>query len=129
MIKFGQKIEILRMHFVEGKAKKQIARELNLSKNTVKTYINEFLESKKKLIEAGVSKYKLIENMVDKPKYNSINRSAKVMTDEIKEKIRGFINENELKRSTGKLKMCMSAQDMYEDLIEQGFSLSYSSVI
>lgn len=47
MIKFGQKIEILRMHFVEGKAKKQIARELNISKNTVKTYINEFLESKK----------------------------------------------------------------------------------
>lgn len=128
MIKLGQKIEILRMHFVEGKAKKQIARELNISKNTVKTYINEFLEFKKKLIEAGVSKYKLIENMVDKPKYNSINRSAKVMTDEIKEKIRGFINENELKRSTGKLKMCMSAQDMYEDLIEQGFSLSYSSV-
>lgn len=66
--------------------------------------------------------------MVDKPKYNFINRSAKVMTDEIKEKIRGFINENELKRSTGKLKMCMSAQNMYEDLIEQGFSLSYSSV-
>ena len=41
MIKLGQKIEILRMYFVEGKAKKQISRELNISKNTVKSYIND----------------------------------------------------------------------------------------
>lgn len=128
MIKLGQKIEILRMYFIEGKPKKQIARELKVSKNTVKTYINEFLESKKELIASGVSKYELIENMVDKPKYNSSNRSARVMTDEVKEKIRAFITENEVKRSTGKTKMCMSAQDMYEALVEQGFSLSYTSV-
>ena len=128
MINLGQKIEILRMHFVEGKPKKQIARELNVSKNTVKTYINEFLESKKELIDSGISKYELIENMIEKPKYNSNNRLSRVMTDEIKEKIHSFINENAIKRNTGKTKMCMSAQDMYEALIEQGFSLSYSSV-
>lgn len=128
MIKLGQKIEILRMHFVEGKPKKQIARELKISKNTVKTYVNEFLESKKELIASGMSKYELIENMVEAPKYNSNNRSARVMTDEVKEKIHTFINENEIKRSTGNVKMCMSAQDMYEALIEEGFSLSYPSV-
>ena len=97
MIKLGQKIEILRMHFVEGKPKKQIARELKISKNTVKTYVNEFLESKKELIASGMSKYELIENMVEAPKYNSNNRSARVMTDEVKEKIHTFINENEIK--------------------------------
>lgn len=128
MLKLGQKIEILRMHFVEGKAKKQIARELKVSKNTVKTYIEDFLESKKELIDAGVSKYELIENMVEKPKYNSSNRFARVMTDEVKEIIRGFLKDNDSKRSTGKAKMCMSAQDMYEELIEKGFSLSYTSV-
>ena len=128
MITLGQKIEILRMHFIDGKAKKQIARELGVSKNTVKVYINEFLESKKELINSGISKYELIENMVEKPKYNSSNRTAKVMTDEVKEKIRGFISENENKRATGKAKMCMSVQDMYEALLEQGFTLSYPSV-
>ena len=128
MIKLGQKIEILRLYFVEGKAKKQIARELKVSKNTVKTYINEFLESKKELIASGVSKYELIENMIDKPKYNVCNRTSRVMTDEVKEIIRGFIKDNEIKRNTGKSKMCMSAQDMYEALIEKGFSLSYPSV-
>lgn len=128
MLKLGQKIEILRMHFVEGKPKKQIARELNISKNTVKSYINEFLESKKELINSGVSKYELIENMVEKPKYNSSSRTPRVMTDEVKELIRNYLKENDLKRSTGKSKMCMTAQDMHEDLIEKGFSLSYTSV-
>ena len=66
MMKLGQKIEILRMYFVEGKAKKEIARKLNISKNTVKSYINDFLNSKRELINSGVSKYELIENMVDK---------------------------------------------------------------
>ena len=128
MIKLGQKIEILRMHFIEGKAKKQIARELKISKNTVKTYINEFLENKKELIDSGISKFELIENMIEKPKYNSNNRTTTVMTDEVKEIIKNFIKDNENKRNVGKYKMCMTAQDMYETLIEKGFSLSYSSV-
>lgn len=128
MITVGQKIEILRMYFVEGKPKKQIARELDVSKNTVKSYINDFLESKKELIEAGVSKYELIENMVEKPKYNSSGRLPRVMTDEVKEIIRGFLKDNEVKRNTGRSKMCMTSQDMYEALIEKGFSLSYTSV-
>lgn len=128
MITLGQKIEILRLYFVEGKPKKQIARNLNVSKNTVKSYINDFLESKKELIDAGVSKYELIENMVEKPKYNSKGRLPRVMNDEVKELLRGFLKENQIKRNTGKSKMCMTSQDMYETLIEKGFSLSYSSV-
>lgn len=128
MIKLGQKIEILRMYFVEGRAKKEIARKLNISKNTVKSYINDFLNSKKELINSGVSKYELIENMVDKPKYKSSNRYPRVMTDEVKEIIRSFLKDNDVKRNTGKAKMCMTAQDMYEALIEKGFSLSYTSV-
>ena len=128
MITLGQKIEILRMHFIEGKPKKQISRELKISKNTVKSYISEFLESKKDLIESGISKYELIENMVEKPRYDTRNRTTRVMTDEVKDKIRDYIKENENKRNTGKMKMCMSAQDMYETLNEEGYSVSYSSV-
>ena len=128
MITLGQKLEILRLYFIEGKPKKQIARDLNVSKNTVKTYINEFLDSKKELINSGVSKYELIENMVEKPKYKSTKRLPRVMTDEVKEIIREFLSENDIKRNTGKVKMCMTAQDMYEALVEQGFTLSYTSV-
>lgn len=88
MINLDQKIEILRMYFTEGKAKKQIAKELQVSKNTVKKYINEFEESQKELIASGVSKYELIEKMIGEPKYNASNRSSKVMTEEVKEKVK-----------------------------------------
>lgn len=128
MINLGKKLEILRMYFVEGIPKKQIARELEVSKNTVKTYITQFENSKKELIDTGVSKYDLIENMIDPPKYNSSNRFAKVMTDEIKDILIGFINDNENKIKSGKRKMCMTAQDMYEELIDRGYKLSYPSV-
>lgn len=128
MIKLGKKIEILRMYFIEDIPKKQIARKLEVSKNTVKTYISEFLEAKKELLESGVSKYDLIENMVEAPKYNSKTRGSRVMTVEIKKRIEDFIKENEIKRTTGRRKMCMTAQDMYETLLEEGFSLSYGSV-
>jgi len=124
----GQKIEILRLHFVEGKGKKQISRELKISKNTVKTYINEFLENKKDLIEEGVSKFELIENMVETPKYNSSGRIAVVMTDEVKGIINNFLLKNEEKKATGDIKLIMKSTDMHEELIEMGFNLSYPSV-
>jgi len=124
----GQKIEILRLHFIEGKGKKQIARELKIAKNTVKTYINEFLENKKELIEEGASKFELIENMVETPKYNSSGRIAVVMTDEVKEIINDFLLKNEKKKATGDIKLIMKATDMHEELVEMGFSLSYPSV-
>lgn len=128
MISLGQKIEILRMYFVEGKPKKQIARELKVSKNTVKAYVNEFLNDKKELIELNVPKTELIENMIEKPKYKVANRTSVVMTDEVKKMIDGFLRDNEIKRSTGKVKMCMTAKDMHEELLEKGYLLSYPSV-
>jgi transposase-like protein len=124
----GQKIEILRMYFNEGKGKKQISREIKVSKNTVKTYINEFLKNKKELIESGVSKFELIENMIDKPKYSTANRTSVVMTDEVKEIIDVFLKQNNERKSTGNIKLIMKATDMYEELIEKGFNLSYPSV-
>jgi len=124
----GQKIEILRLHFVEGKGKKQIARELKISKNTVKAYINEFLENKKELIKEGVSKFELIENMVESPKYKCNGRPTIVMTDEVKEIINEFLIKNEKKKTTGNIKLIMKATDMHEELIEMGFDLSYPSV-
>lgn len=48
------------------------------------------LTPKKELIGVGVSKYDLIENMIEKPKYNSSNRTPRVMTDEVKEIINTF---------------------------------------
>ncbi len=128
MLKMGQKLEVLRMFFVEGKSKHQIASELHMSRNTIRKYIHEFTESKKELIETGVSKFELIENMVEAPQYDSSSRRSSVLTDEIKVILISYIKENEFKKKNCNRKMMMTAQDMYDELIEKGYKISYPTV-
>jgi transposase/transposase-like protein len=128
MLKMGQKLEVLRMFFVEGKSMHQIASELHMSRNTIRKYIRGFTDSKKELIETGASKFELIENMVEAPKYDSSSRRATVLTDEIKVILISYIKENEFKKKNGNRKMMMTAQDMHEELIEKGYKISYPTV-
>ncbi|HBY20852.1 MAG: hypothetical protein A2Y24_06435 [Clostridiales bacterium GWE2_32_10] len=130
MIRLDIKLDILRGYTVEGKSKRQLAREYGISKNTVKKYIADFEDSKNKLITEGVDvpQDKLIEIMVEKPKYDSSNRTSRVMTGEIIDKLKEFIAENERKVSMGIKKQCMNKQSMYEALINEGYKVSYCSV-
>jgi transposase-like protein len=127
MLGMGQKLEVLRMFFLEGYSQHTIAKRLQVSRNTVRKYTREFMQSKKELIEAGVSKFELIENMVEAPKYNSAGRKPTVLTDEIKAILIGFIKENEVKKHHGGRKMMMKVQDMYDELVERGYKLSYAT--
>jgi len=128
MLKMGQKLEVLRMFFIEGKSMHKIASELQISRNTIRKYINEFTESKNELIAAGVSKFELIENMIEAPKYDSSNRRPTVLSDEIKVLLISYIKENEFKKKNGNRKMMMTAQDMHDELIEKGYKISYPTV-
>lgn len=128
MLKVGQKLEVLRMFYLLDKSQRKIASELNLSRNTVRKYIDEFARSKKGLIESGVSKFELIENMIEAPKYNAAGRKPTVLTDEIKCMLIGYMKENEVKKHNNKRKMMMSVQDMYEELLEKGYKISYPTV-
>ena len=98
MIKLGQKIEILRMHFVEGKPKKQIARELKISKNTVKTYVNEFLESKKELIAKCIGgEIKAQEYEVNDIKWLDFDEAIKTITyDNTRELFKKILKERKI---------------------------------
>lgn len=98
MIKLGQKIEILRMHFVEGKPKKQIARELKISKNTVKTYVNEFLESKKEFIAKCIGgEIKAQEYEVNDIKWLDFDEAIKTITyDNTRELFKKILKERKI---------------------------------
>ena len=131
MISMSEKHDVLQKHYYDGLGKQTISKELGISRNTVKKYIAEFEDSKNKLIGEGadVDKNKLIEIMVEKPKYNSANRTAGVVTNDIIDKLKEFIAENERKLSLGIRKQCMNKQGMYETLVEQGFKISYPSMV
>lgn len=129
MIKLGVKHDILHKFAFENKPKKVIANELGISKNTVKKYIKEYESKKEELIKSGkdVDKDSLIELICEKPSYDSSNRKPRVVNDEILEKIKYYIEQNNKYRQLGIRKQCMKAIDIHEALTKEGFSLSYTT--
>jgi hypothetical protein len=127
MIKLAEKFDVLQDHFIKGKGVKTIAREMSLSKNTVKNYIREFTDQKAEIINGG-DKSAILLAMSQKPTYNSANRERSVVTDQVIELIGVYLNENENKKTLGKGKLCMKATDIYEELLKKGIKISYPSV-
>ena len=110
MIKHLIKLAILRWHFNEGKAIKEIARELKISKNTVKKYIREFENQKEELKDTNTADSEIVELMLEKPKYDSTSRKRRVLTDEIIEKINEYLEENEFKKQNRLGKQILKAE-------------------
>lgn len=127
MISLAEKFDVLHSHYVLGKGVKEIARELSLSKNTVRKYLREFSEQKAELL-AGGDKSAILLAMTEKPKYNSHSRCRTVVTDDVVDVIRECLLDNEHKRALGNSKLCMKSKDIYELLVEKGFQISYPSV-
>jgi len=127
MIDLAKKFDILHSHFIDGKGVKTIARELLLSKNTVKSYIREYEEQKQDVLDGG-DKSELLLAMNEKPQYNVEKRARTVMTDDILDIINSCLSANENKKVTGKAKLCMKSTDIHELLLLKKFKISYPTV-
>lgn len=112
-----------------GEGIRKIARETGFSRNTIREYIREFEKGKKTLIEQDpdIDTLSIIDTIVEKPQYDSSKRKREVMTDEFIEKIKEYLSDNDFKRENGIKKQCMTAQDIHEDLLLEGYKGSYSS--
>ncbi|WP_427340427.1 helix-turn-helix domain-containing protein [Caloranaerobacter sp. DY30410] len=97
MISLQQKAEILLKYFREGVSQREISRELGISRDTVRKYINEFEKKLQKLEDESDEKniLLLIEEMVLKPKYDTSKRKKVKLTDEVIEIIDNCLKENE----------------------------------
>lgn len=125
-----EKQNIILKYIRYGKSQRQISKETGFSRETVRKYINDY-ESKLKDVNGeldDIGKSNIIEDITSKPRYKSSPRSKKALTDEVIEIIKGFLKDNEQKRLTGFSKQQKKKIDMYECLIDQGYSVSYSSV-
>ena len=127
MIKLAEKFDVLHSHFVEGKGIKTIAREMSLSRNTVRSYLREYGAQKEEVIKGG-DKSELLLAMNSAPTYDSSKRGRTAATDEVIEIISTCLMENENKRAIGNAKLCMKATDIYEHVVNKGFHISYPSV-
>jgi transposase/transposase-like protein len=123
-----EKQEIIIGYFRQGKSKRQLARELGLSKNTVKRYIAQHEdELNSKSVETGEASFS--KGIVKAPKYNSGVRKKRALTKEVCQKIDEYIDQNKLKQSQGKAKQKMLGVDIHEALLRAGHRIGYTTVL
>ncbi|MBC2580843.1 IS21 family transposase [Clostridium sp. DJ247] len=131
MISLNEKQEVILKHIREGKSQRQISKETGISRETIRKYVKSY---ENKLIEVTddlgeIGKINIIDDITSKPKYTSSPRTKNVLTDAVIERINEFLKENERKRLSGLSKQQKKKIDMYEALIEEGYDISYPSVV
>ena len=130
MISLKGKQEIILKSIRENKSQRQIHRETGIARETIRKYVKEYEEELKNSANRNenIEKVDIIESLISKPTYKSSPRTKRVMNDDVINKLKAFLKENEQKRLTGFSKQQMKKIDMYEALVEDGFNVSYTSV-
>jgi len=128
MINLIQKQEIILSHFREGNSQWEIHRQTGIDRKTIRKYIKEYESKKQILLNSDDNNKELISDIVDPPKYDSSGRVRRKLTDEMINRIHFFLEENEIKKATGRSKQQKKKIDIYECLIEEDFNISYTTV-
>ena len=129
MITLLDKQKIILKHFHDGKSQRAISKETGICRKTIRKYVKDYESKKAELLnEQEAVKEELINNIVEKPSYNSSNRKKTKLTPEIIARIKEHLNENRQKKETGRAKQQKKKIDIYESLIEEGHDISYPTV-
>ncbi len=125
MISMYTKQEIIIRSYREGKSQRCISRELQISRKTVRKYIEEYEE---KLKQSGSSTTAQSEYLSTAPVYKTGHRSKLKLTTEIQEVIDGLLALNAEKKRQGLRKQLLKKKDILEELYRQGFDIGYTTV-
>ena len=119
------KQEIILRSYREGKSQRAISRELQLSRKTVKKYIDAY----KAHIKENVSSPVLLTEYLSRPiKYNVGERNKLKLIHEVQELIDDLLSKNAVKQSQGLHKQMLKKKDIYDYLREQGYDIGYTTV-
>ena len=129
VIKLVKKQQIILKHR-EGVSNREIALQLGIDKNTVNKYVNQYEEELKKLLEANpdMDSSELTPGIIEKPTYNTENRSISDRAKAAIPIIRECLRENARKRESGRSKQQMRKIEIYDYLKKKGYQISYSTV-
>ena len=129
MINLVQKQSIIIKHR-EGVSNRQIAIDLGIDKNTVNSYVNEYEEELRKLLESNpdMDSETLHPSIMEEPKYNTDRRDISEASKKALPIIERCLAENAKKRETGRSKQQMRKVDIHHYLNKRGIRISYSTV-
>ena len=119
-----EKTSIILSHRREGMSIREIARRNGMSRKTVRKYLREFER------EAGPSPTdrEVDDYLLTRPKYDSSGRVRRVVTDDVRRRIDGFIARNRENVAAGLHKQQMRKLDMWRRLQDDGVRIAYSTV-
>ncbi|ETO39022.1 MULTISPECIES: helix-turn-helix domain-containing protein [Thermoanaerobacterium] len=133
LISLLNKQEIILSYIRDGKSQRQISRETGIDRKVIRKYIKKYEEKRRDLINEGkidgnTDIQEIIDDIVEKPKYNVENRHKRKLTEEVINRIKFYLRENEQKRYLGQSKQQKKKIDIYNALREEGYDIGYTSV-
>ena len=120
------KQEIIIRSYREGKSQRQISRELQISRKTVRKYLREHEEAMQsaEIESAGQS-----SNLSSAPHYKRTTPRTKIrLTREVEAAIEELLEKNEQKKQQGLVKQQLKKKDILEALRERGYEIGYTTV-
>lgn len=123
VITLNTKQTIIKLH-LEGISQRGINRQTGLSRNTISKYIKEYEDSRSK----DVRNLSITEEILKEPSYKKRKGTSRVLTKEIKKKLRKYMKQNEWKKQHYMQKQQMKMIDMHENLLDEGHIISYTTV-
>lgn len=109
---------------VEHLSKRQIAKDMKISRNTVDKIFREYDAAL-----ASADPDEAVDNYItDGRKYNCSGRARRVITGEVQEFIDDLLKQNERAKALGIPKQKLLKQDIYGLMLLKGYNASYASV-
>ena len=129
MITLLDKQKIILKCYHDGQSQRAIQRETGISRKTIRKYIREYENKKAALLKTqDIPSGELIQNIVERPTYDSSSRKKTKLTPEIMERVEYYLQENETKRAVGRAKQQKKKIDIHEALVGEGFDISYPTI-
>lgn len=122
------KQEIILKSHREGKSSRQISRELQVSRKTIKKYVQQFTGHIEQVCANKEGIPVLGEHLTTAPEYKIGTRSKRRMTDVISGTIDTHLQANRDKIACDQRKQILKKIDIYEALQSQGFAVGYTTV-
>lgn len=124
MITLDKKQEVLLAYHQHNMSQRQIAMKLNMSRNTVKKYIEQDLAARQK----DTRNLPVTDNYLTPPAYKKRKGRQVALTNTVVKRLREMLKQNAQKREVNMHKQQLKIIDMHEKLIDEGFRISYTTV-
>jgi len=121
------KQEIIRRYFREFDGARKIARDLQISRKTVKKHLLSYAQSKE-ATDSGLDPTALQDYVSSPPIYDIKNRVKRKLTTEIEGLINSQLDDNQRKRQEGLRKQIKRKIDIHEYVLSQGGKIGYTTL-